>query len=133
MEVYPSKKQHILGVLVARMVTNQLPSCTSNATECLQWCAFNPVKRHLFKALHKFGPKWGRGGIVGLYPELYGTRKQTERQPFDNFIATHRNILQIPTCQFPVTDDTIQKYCIILTIHAHVQDGRLREELLSGN
>ena len=53
------------------MVNNHLPPCTFSPTECLQWWAFTPVKKH---PLQDFGPEMGVGICprVGLYPELYG-------------------------------------------------------------
>ena len=42
------------------MANNQLPSCTSSATECLQWWAFTPVKRHF---LQDFGLEMGSGRL----------------------------------------------------------------------
>ena len=60
MWLYPSKKQHFLNVLVAKMANNQLRPCTFSMAECLQGWAFTPVTRH---PLQDLGPTY-RGGPI---------------------------------------------------------------------
>ena len=66
-----------LSVLVARMANIWLPPCTSSTTECLQWWAFTPVKRHPLQDY--FGPEMGGGG---LYLTLYGINKYSAHSCF---------------------------------------------------
>ena len=64
-----------IGIMVTKMMNNQVPPCPFSKMECLQWWAFTPVKRH---PLHNFGPEIGVGVCprVGLYPALYGICKK---------------------------------------------------------